>query len=418
MDGKALLSKLQSGTARELFASLYGASNEATARYGSLIEGFPETSGDLRLFTAAGRTELGGNHTDHNHGKVLAASIQLDAVALVSPRGDKKVLFRSTGFPDVIVDIGELRPQEQERGTTESLIRGMAAEMAKEGIPVDGWTGNADSTVLPGSGLSSSAACEVLFGSIFNHLYAGGKYTPLRIAQMAQRVENNYFGKPCGLMDQAASAIGGAVMLDFADNDNPLVEAIPFDPEAFGYALCVVDTKGSHADLTPDYAGIPLEMKAVANFFGKNFLREVDAADMFANISALRKKAGDRAVLRAIHFFNENDRVTAMAEAIKTASMGKYLSLVAESGASSFEMLQNCYSLQKPTEQGIPLALALTKKFSADAICRVHGGGFAGTIQVYLPCDAIAAYKTFMEKVFGNGAVTILKIRAIGTAEL
>jgi galactokinase len=294
----------------------------------------------------------------------------------------------------------------------------MAAEMAKEGIAVKGWTGNADSTVLPGSGLSSSAACEVLFGSIFNHLYAGGKYTPLQIAQMAQRVENNYFGKPCGLMDQAASAIGGAVMLDFADNDNPLVEAIPFDPEALGYALCVVDTKGSHADLTPDYAAIPLEMKAVANFFGKNFLREIDSADMFANISSLRKKAGDRAVLRAIHFFNENDRVTAMADAIKTASMGKYLSLVAESGASSFEVLQNCYSLQKPTEQGIPLALALTKKFSADAICRVHGGGFAGTIQVYLPCDAIAAYKTFMEKVFGSGAVTTLKIRAVGTAEL
>jgi galactokinase len=377
-----------------------------------------ETSGDIRLFTAAGRTELGGNHTDHNHGKVLAASIQLDAVAAVSPRRDKKVFFRSSGFPDVSIDIGDLRPQEHERGTTESLIRGMAAEMAKDGIAVNGWTANADSTVLPGSGLSSSAACEVLFGSICNYLYGGGKYTPLQIAQMAQRVENNYFGKPCGLMDQAASAIGGAVMLDFADNDKPLVEAIPFDPETFGYALCVVDTKGSHADLTPDYASIPLEMKGVANFFGKNFLREIDAAAVLANISALRKAVGDRAVLRAIHFFNENDRVTEMADAIKQSAIKKYLSLVAESGVSSFEVLQNCYSLKKPSEQGIPLALALTKKFSAEAVCRVHGGGFAGTIQVYLPCDAIAPYKTFMESVFGSGAVTILKIRAIGTAEL
>ncbi|MDR2865607.1 MAG: galactokinase [Spirochaetaceae bacterium] len=427
MNGKTLTEKITDTKSTQTFENLYGSDDVKAqqARYTQLVNGlinaFPETEHDVRLFTAAGRTELGGNHTDHNHGKVLAASIQLDAVAAVSPRNDKKIIFRSSGFPDVNIDISNLTAQESERGTTESLVRGIASEMAGDGIAINGWTAHADSTVLPGSGLSSSAACEVLCGSIFNHLYAKGKYTPLQIAQMAQRAENNYFGKPCGLMDQAASAIGGAVMIDFADNENPKVESIAFNPEAFAYALCVVDTKGSHADLTSDYASIPQEMKTVAAYFGKEFLRELEDADLLANISALRKAVGDRAVLRALHFFNENDRVGKMADAIKIsspASMQTYLSLVAESGASSFELLQNCYALKNPCEQGIPLALALTKKFSTETVCRVHGGGFAGTIQVYLPLEAITAYKKYIEKVFGSGAVTILKIRSIGTKEL
>jgi galactokinase len=463
---KILLEKLDSGKAGAILASLYGPAGVEVARrrYAALIRGMlhwpekpptgkpAEASDDVspglapgvkaeefRLFTAPGRTELGGNHTDHNRGKVLAASIQLDAVAVAAPRRDKTVIFRSTGYSDVVVDLSpaNLSPRPDEKNTTEALIRGIAAEFAARGIPVGGFTANADSTVLSGSGLSSSAAVEVLLGKIFDNFYGEGKYSPLEIAQIGQKAENLYFGKPSGLMDQIACASGGVVSIDFADAANPLVKPIPFDPAEAGYALCVVDTHGSHADLTPDYAAIPGEMQSVARFFGKTVLRETDRDQVLSRGRELRQALGDRALLRSLHFFEENRRVEAMEaalkdmeaapEGLKGQAMKNYLELVNESGHSSWELLQNVYSPAHAGKQGISLALALTRDFlksraprggSVPGACRVHGGGFAGTIQAYIPRDLLAPYRALMEEIFGAGAVTELRIRPIEAAEL
>ena len=442
MTGKTLLEVIQTDKAAPVFENLYGPGNTESARrrYTGLIEGildpngfpaadFPETRGPLRVFTAAGRTELGGNHTDHNRGKVLAASIQLDSVAIVAPRADKKVFFRSAGYPDVSVQLvkadgsADLESKPEERGTTEALVRGIAAELTRRGVAIGGFSANAASTVLPGSGLSSSAAVEVLFGRIFDSLYGGGKRSALELAQIGQITENNYFGKPCGLMDQTACASGGAVAIDFGDPFHPLVKQINFNPEAAGYALCVVDTHGSHADLTEDYAAIPAEMKAVAAFFGKTVLREVDPKDVLVHAAEIRRAAGDRALLRAIHFFNENRRVDAMLAALSAADIHTFLDLVNQSGDSSWELLQNIYAPKYPGEQGVSTALAITLDFIAtetrgSGACRVHGGGFAGAIQAYIPLDYLDTYKARMEAVFGCEAVTPIRIRPIGAAEL
>jgi galactokinase len=450
MTGKELLPYVNSSRTEELFAALYGPAEAAAARrrYRGLIEGFlndapdgfprtefPEAAGELRLFTAAGRTELGGNHTDHNLGRVLAASIQLDQAAVAAPRNDHIVFFRSAGYPDVRVDVSDLAPRREERGSTGALVRGIAAEFAARGCPVGGFSANAASTVLPGSGLSSSAAVEVLFGRIFDNLYGEGKRSALEIAQIGQKAENVYFGKPCGLMDQTACASGGAVAINFADPARPRVTQIHIDLTASGYALCVVNTRGSHADLTPDYAAIPAEMKAVAGFFGKSVLGELDREQVLDRAADIRKQAGDRALLRAFHFFDENDRVEAMTRALEAAAnpgshpqaIDDYLELVNESGDSSWELLQNVYPPLRPAEQGLSLALALSKRFlrkggsNGDRLrgaCRVHGGGFAGTIQAYIPLDALEAYRAEMEAVFGAGSVTVLRIRPVGAAEL
>jgi galactokinase len=451
MTGKELLGRLDSAQAADIFTKLYGGEGVAAAgkRYASLVEGmlkntadwflqdgFPEAAGNLRVFTAAGRTELGGNHTDHNRGKVLAASIQLDSAAIVAPRNDKTVFFRSTGYPDVTVDLSDLSLRDGEKGTTEALIRGIAAEFTARGTPVGGFTVNASPTVLPGSGLSSSASVEVLFGRIFDCLYGGGTRTALEIAQIGQKAENVYFGKPCGLMDQTACASGGAVAIDFGDLQYPQVRQIDFDLAAAGFALCVVDTRGSHADLTPDYAAIPVEMKAVAAFFGKSVLRETDEEAVLSKAAAIRAAAGDRAFLRALHFFAENRRVDAMLAALQTmnaaagmeakqAALGEYLDLVDKSGDSSWELLQNIYSPKNPRGQGVSIALALTRRFLEAACngrprgaCRVHGGGFAGTIQVYLPLGALEDYRRHIEGFFGAASVTVLRIRPMGAGEL
>ncbi|MDR2101295.1 MAG: hypothetical protein LBP43_01840, partial [Treponema sp.] len=476
MTGKALLEKLDSGKAGTILAALYGSAGVEAARrrYAALVRGmlsWPEkppasknaeapvdtsagmapgaAAEDFRFFTAAGRTELGGNHTDHNRGKVLAASVQLDSAAVAAPRRDKTVIFRSSGYPDVVAEISpaNLAPRPEEKGTTEALVRGIAAEFAARGVEVGGFIANADSTVLPGSGLSSSAAVEVLFGRIFDSFYGEGKRSALEIAQIGQRAENNYFGKPSGLMDQTACATGGVVSIDFADAARPLVKRILFDPAEAGYALCVVDTRGSHADLTPDYAAIPAEMKSVARFFGKEVLREISRDELLLRGAELRQTLGDRALLRSLHFFEENRRVDAMEAALKTletaqagaqagaqkGALKTYLELVNESGHSSWELLQNIYSPQKVREQGIGLALALTREFlktprtnpapeaghlagqpASQGACRVHGGGFAGTIQAYIPRDLLDPYRVLMEGIFGPGAVTELKIRATG----
>jgi galactokinase len=450
MTGKELLQSMNSPRTDDLFAALYGPAETpgARRRYTALIEGFlndapegfprtefPEAAGDLRLFTAAGRTELGGNHTDHNLGRVLAASIQLDQAAVVAPRNDRIVFFRSAGYPDVKVDVSDLAPRREEQGSTEALVRGIAAEFAGRGCPVGGFSANAASTVLPGSGLSSSAAVEVLFGRIFDNLYGKGRRSALEIAQIGQKAENVYFGKPCGMMDQTACASGGAVAIDFANPAKPRVEQINIDLTAAGYALCVVNTRGSHADLTPDYAAIPGEMKAVAGFFGQSVLGGLDREQVLARTADIREQAGDRALLRALHFFDENDRVEAMIKVLEAAAkpgahsraIDDYLELVNESGDSSWELLQNVYSPHRPAEQGLSLALALTKRFlrkggtagaKVPGACRVHGGGFAGTIQAYIPLNTLESYRAEMEAVFGAGSVTVLRIRPVGAAEL
>ncbi|MDR2551932.1 MAG: galactokinase [Treponema sp.] len=454
MNGKELLQKLESPSPGALFERLYGADGAAAGkkRYAALLEtfldggvfpyaSFPESAGDsLRLFTAAGRTELGGNHTDHNRGRVLAASIHLDQAAVAAPRADSRIFFRSSGYPDVTVDLAgargrpDLAPRESERGTTGALIRGIAAEFAARGITVRGFTVNADSTVLPGSGLSSSAAVEVLFGRIMDSFYNGGRCGFLEIARMGQRAENLYFGKPCGLMDQTACACGGAVAIDFADPAQPRVLQTDVDLASAGYALCVVNTRGNHADLTPDYAAIPAEMKAVAALFGGETLRDCDEKTVKAGTAEIRNKLGDRAVLRALHFFGENQRAADMHAALETLkaaqspssrqeAMTRYLNLVNESGDSSWELLQNIYSTQNVREQGIAVALALTRDFlrfeaSVPGACRVHGGGFAGTIQAYIPVSVLENYRTAMDSAFGPGSVTVLRIRPVGAEEL
>jgi galactokinase len=442
MTGKTLLKTMQ--TSRGIFEELYGPSGVEAARrrYAGLIEGiledspggfpaaeFPETRGELRVFTAAGRTELGGNHTDHNRGKVLAASIQLDAVAVVAPRHDKRVFFRSAGHRDVSVNLAkadgsaDLAVREEETGTTAALVRGIAAELTRRGTVVGGFAANAASTVLPGSGLSSSATVEALLGRIFDGLYGGGNRSALELAQIGQIAENAYFGKPCGLMDQIACASGGAVAIDFGDPARPLIRQVRFEPEAAGYALCVVDTHGSHAGLTAEYAAIPAEMKAVAGLFGKEVLRELSLEQVLDRAAEIRRAAGDRALLRAVHFFNENQRVEALLAALENNDLKRFLDLVNRSGDSSFELLQNIYSPKQPAEQALSVALALTRNFIATeaggaGACRVHGGGFAGTIQAYMPLDRMAAYRRRMEGLFGAGAVTELRIRPVGAAEL
>ena len=449
MLGNELINHLDSTEAEETFICLYGPEGVEAARqrYRSLIEDFtrdtndwfpkaefPETTGDLRIFTAPGRTELGGNHTDHNRGKVLAASIQLDSVAIVAKRKDKRVFFRSVGHPDVIVDLSDLSMQPEEKGNTEALVRGIAAEFAERGKIIGGFSMNAASQVFSGSGLSSSATVEVLFGRIFDCLYGDGKTSALEIAQIGQKAENNYFGKPCGLMDQTACASGGAVAIDFEDPDEPKLKQINFDLSSLGTALCVVNTGGSHADLTAEYAAIPREMKEVAAFFGKAFLRELDLKTILDNAVEIRNKVGDRALLRAIHFFNENYRVDTMLKALEEMdssifpedgqrALGIYMSQVNQSGDSSWEFLQNVYPPHSPKKQGISLALALTKNFIEKSCknfgaCRVHGGGFAGTIQAYIPLNALAEYKKQAEAFFGPGSVTVLNIRPMGVVEL
>ncbi|MDR1930785.1 MAG: galactokinase [Treponema sp.] len=458
MNGKELLQKLEnpSGASAALFEKLYGTGGAEAGlkRFAALVRNFPaegleprrDVSGgavrdrDFRLFTAAGRTELGGNHTDHNRGKVLAASIQLDQAAVLTLRGDNRIFFRSTGYPDVCVDlvdssgVPDLAPRENEKGTTEALIRGIAAEFISRGTGVRGFAVNADSTVFPGSGLSSSAAVEVLFGRIMDNLFGGGKRSAVEIAQIGQKAENVYFGKPCGLMDQIACASGGAAAIDFGDAERPLVKQVDADLASAAYALCVVNSGGSHADLTPDYAAIPEEMKAAAAFFGGSVLREIDKKTVEAGAADLRKALGDRALLRALHFFDENDRVDAMLAALeqfarakspasKQTALAAYLKLVNESGDSSWELLQNVYSVCNVKEQGPALALTLTRNFlkretKLPGACRIHGGGFAGTIQAYIPLSVLDAYRKTMDGIFGPHSVTTLNIRPVGAEEL
>ena len=380
------------------------------------FEGLYGAGREIAIFSAPGRTEVGGNHTDHQGGRVLAAAVNLDVIAVVSPTDDGTVRVKSAGFPEDVVKLDTFEPVVAERGHSASLLRGVCAGFAALGYKIGGFSAYTTSEVFPGSGLSSSAAFEVLLGTIVNHLYCGGKVEPLQVAMIGRKAENAFFGKPCGLMDQAASAVGGFTMLDFRDSEKPVAQQIPFDFAKSGFRLCMINTRGNHSDLTPDYAAIPQEMREVAGYFGKDVLSEVNEEDFYTDLGNLRSAVGDRAALRAIHFFEENARVLKEADALRKNDFGAFRRLVLESGQSSFMYLQNVYSPCRIREQGVALALALCDRLLGNrgGAWRVHGGGFAGTVQTYVPADYLTEFTRRMEAVFGEGACLPLSVRPDG----
>ena len=386
-------------------------------RYTDAISRFEKIygAGEISVFSAPGRSEIGGNHTDHQHGEVLAASINLDAIGVVKKTGDRVVRLVSDDYPEVVVDLEDMSVKEEEKGTTLALVKGVLAGFMEYKLNIGGFCAYITSDVLIGAGLSSSAAFETLIGTILSGLYNDMSVSPVLIARIGQYAENVYFGKPCGLMDQMASSVGNLVHIDFKNPQEPLVERVDCDMEKYGYSLCITDTKGSHADLTHEYAAVPAEMKAVAGFFGKEVLCDVVAEDILANIGDIREKSGDRAVLRALHFVNENKRVKREVAALQAENISEFLKTVKESGDSSYKYLQNVYSNSDVEHQNVSLALAISEMFlGEDGVCRVHGGGFAGTIQAFVKDDMAEEYKKCMDGVFGAGACKALRIRKYG----
>ena len=387
-------------------------------RYANAVSEFNkafEGTEPAAVFSAPGRTEIGGNHTDHQHGEVLAASINKDAIAVVSPRDDNMVNVLAEGFGMTNIDLNDLSLREDEKGSTPALIRGVLAGLKDSGFILGSFDAYITSDVLIGAGLSSSAAFETLIGTIVSGLYNDSKIDPVTIAKIGQFAENKYFGKPCGLMDQMACSVGNLVHIDFEDTGNPAVDKVDFDFSKTDYVLCITDTKGSHADLTNEYAAVPLEMKKIASLLGYDFLRPVSFEDIIENIGMLREKAGDRAVLRAIHFVNETLRAQDEAEALKSGDLKEFLSLVKQSGDSSFKYLQNVYTNNDVTVQNVSLALAISDTvLTSEEVSRVHGGGFAGTIQAFVKKGNAKRYKKYMDKVFGDGSCEILAVRKYG----
>ena len=372
-----------------------------------------------RYFSAPGRTEIGGNHTDHQQGKVLAAAVNLDTVAAVRVNGSDQIRIQSQGYPMCEICVKELKPIAQEINTTAALIRGVAARFAELGCEVKGFDAYCESTVLPGSGLSSSAAYEVLIGTIINNLFFDGRISQPEIAMIGQYAENVFFGKPCGLMDQTASAVGGLVTIDFADKDHPDIRSVRFDFSTCGHALCIIDSRASHADLTDEYAAIPQEMKTVCDHFGKEVLTQVPEEDFYTAIPALREKCGDRAVLRAVHEYQENKRVTAQVAALESGDFDTFLKLIKESGFSSWMYLQNVIPAGYKAHQDMAVALALCEKYLCGrGAYRVHGGGFAGTVQAFVPFDLLESFRAGIDAVLGEGACHVLSIRPQGGVEM
>ncbi len=404
-------------------SKLYSDVSVARGRYAKACDKFVELYGvreDMRLFSAPGRTEVGGNHTDHQHGRVLVGSVDLDVIAVISPNSENIVRIKSEGYDMDTVDLNDLEINPAETGRAISLIRGICASFKENGHNIGGFDAYTTSNVLKGSGISSSAAFEVLVSNILSGIYNGGTVDKIEIAKISQKAESVYFGKPCGLLDQSASSLGGFTAIDFKDPANPVVEQVDFDLAKHGYALCVVNTGGNHANLTQDYADITVECRLISNHFNKGFLRDVDPADFFANLGVLRHEYNDRAVLRALHFFNEDERAEKEKLALKNNDFDEFLRLVNESGNSSYKYLQNVYSNSNIYEQGISLGLAVTEQFlyGIKGATRVHGGGFAGTIQCFMPIEHLSAYKSYIEKVFGEGSCYILNIRPIGGCEI
>ena len=404
------------------FCEIYGSAALETqkARYLHAVEEFEKLYGadrEAALYSVAGRSELSGNHTDHNHGCVIAASIDLDIIAVASPSAGSVIRVKSEGFPEDVVDFGVYNaPNPARYEKSDSLIAGMVAGFRKEGLEVGGFDAYTTSNVLKGSGISSSAAFEDMIGNILNYVYNDGKVSNVEIAKLAQYAENRFFGKPCGLMDQMACAVGGIIAIDFRDPSAPVIEQTDFDLSAAGYNLCIVNTGGNHADLTGDYASVPAEMKSVAAYFGKEVLRDTDENAVLAAIPALREKVGDRAILRALHFFAENRRVAAQKAALKAGDLDTFLANVIASGRSSFCYLQNVYTTKNVSEQGLSLALCLAERVLSDkrAAWRVHGGGFAGTIQAFVPTENVAEFRAVMDAAFGEGRCMVLRVRPEG----
>lgn len=414
--------KILNGELNGEFEKLYTCNETASKRYCKALDEFTALYGErdnIRIFSAPGRTEVGGNHTDHQHGCVLAGSVDLDVIAIVSANDSGIVSIKSEGYPMDKIDVSDLAVKETENGKAAALIRGVCAAFEKNGYKLGGFDAYTTSNVLKGSGLSSSAAFEVLVSNIINGLYNDGKADALSIAKYSQFAEREFFGKPCGLLDQMASSVGGFTYADFFDPSAPKVEKIDVDLSKSGYTLCVVDTGGNHADLTQDYADITVECKKVSNALGVEFLRDASEDKFYENLASIRTACGDRAALRAFHFFNENARVGKQKKALLDGKFEEFFALVNESGNSSYDYLQNLYSNSNPSEQGLCLALALTKQYlGGRGACRVHGGGFAGTVQCYIPNDKLDGYCEMIEKVFGKASCVVLKIRPVGGYEI
>ena len=394
---------------------------ENTARYAALLDRFEEVfpeqakEADIFLFSAPGRTEIGGNHTDHQRGRVLAASVDMDSIAAAAVRDDSVIEVLSEGFPLCRIDISDLSARKEEENTTMSLIRGVAAAFAQRGCKVGGFSMTASSNVLPGSGISSSASFEVLVGNVINTLFFDEKVDAVEIAQIGQYAENVYFGKPSGLMDQMACSVGNLLTIDFKDKEKPEVRKLNVDFDSCGLALCIIDSGADHADLTGEYAAIPIELKAVCDHFGKEVLREIDREDFFSQIAKIREKTGDRAVLRAIHFYDDNDRVPAQAQALESGNIDEFLRLVRLSGYSSFMYLQNIVPAGRVKNQEMGVALAMCHEILGErGAFRVHGGGFAGTAQAFVPLDMVDTFKAKIEAALGEGCCHVISIRGVG----
>ena len=386
-------------------------------RYINAIKKFEQCykPGDVELFSAPGRSEIGGNHTDHQNGEVLAASVNLDTIGVVRKTDDNVIRLVSDNYDEIIIRLDDVSVEEKEKETTKALIKGVVSGFLERNYSVGGFQAYITSDVLIGAGLSSSAAFETLIGTILSGLYNCGKISATEIAIIGQYAENVYFNKPCGLMDQCASSVGSLINIDFKDVEKPVVVKVDVDFSKFGHSLCIVDTKGSHADLTDEYAAIPSEMKKVANYFGKEFLREVDEEAFFNDIAGARAACQDRAVLRAIHLFAENKRVEKQVEALNTGDFEEFKKLVKASGDSSYKFLQNVYANCDVQNQSVSIGLAMSEKIIGDnGVCRVHGGGFAGTIQAFVKDEFVPVYKEKIEKVFGKDSCHVLKVRKYG----
>lgn len=420
-----LKSAIESGNHDERFAYLYGDDGVKSAkqRYLKVIDEFYEffgySDGDFYAFSAPGRTELCGNHTDHNYGKVLAGAVNIDVIAIVCKTDSDTIRVKSRGHRANSIKINELEPVEEEEGNSNAILRGVTARIKELGYNIGTFDAYTASNVPAGSGLSSSAAFECLLGDILSVLYNDDAISNVELAKISQYAENKFFGKPCGLMDQLTIATGSAVKFDFKDIDNPEIEKLDYDFRKSGYALCITNTGGSHADLTDDYAAVRNEMEGVASFFGKKVLREVKKEDIIAKVAELRVKFGDRAILRAMHFYGENERVEKAAKALKDNDFQSFLDCINASGNSSYKYNQNVYSPKNFAEQGISLALNISESIlDGKGAHRVHGGGFAGTVQAFVPVDMVDTYKEEIEKVFGKGSCSILTIRPCGPVKV
>lgn len=424
MKSPLLKQKILDGGLDPWFVRLYGKEQVLAQRqrYCEAVDQFAEIFGgdrDVRLFSAPGRTEVSGNHTDHNNGKVLAASVNLDVIAVAAVNESRQIRLQSKGYPMDTVTLEDLEIHREEVNHSASLIRGMAKKFTLERHHIGGFDAYTTSDVLKGSGLSSSAAFEVLVGTILSHLFNGGSVEAVEIAKYAQYAENVYFGKPSGLMDQMASSVGGMIAIDFADTEHPVVRKVEFDFDALGCALCIVDTGGNHADLTHEYAAIPQEMRSVATLFHQETLRGISMDDLLQKAGEIRERCGDRALLRAMHFLMENDRVDDIVTALTERDYPRFLELVVQSGNSSFRYLQNVYANVAPQEQGLSVALCMAELFlNGQGACRVHGGGFGGTTQNFVPLGRVDDFRLMMEGVFGTGCCHILSIRPVGGVEI